>query len=285
MLVEKSAAENAGGKKAFPAVFTEAAAKERKAEKSMQSGTREGLLGARAGYADARDGYTKVLAGITERVELKKDAEARRGEMNAMKLNVPGLDQERKTSPSFRSAATAEGQGHKLYQAGDYRGARDAYTQAGKLYSSAGNEIFAARSNAKPPVESVKPVVDAKEIEKKDPARKEKEEREAAQREIQRLLDTYRETMERGNLQGLTSLLNLNQEKQAEWSAFFGASEERKVVIDGVEMDVSRDNARVNFKVRMSFYNKAANTTQKLENMRSWGLELDNSSWKVITQK
>jgi hypothetical protein len=41
----------------------------------------------------------------------------------------------------------------------------------------------------------------------------------------------------------------------------------------------------VNFKVKMSFYNETANTTQTLENARQWTMESKDGVWKVITQK
>ena len=284
----RTAAERAGGKAAAPVLFREALTQERKGDSAMQSGTREGQFAARAAYTLARDDYRKALQEANNLADLRQDAEGRRGEMSLAKQSVTGTDQEKKASATYHKAADAEGRGQRLYQSGDYQGARDSYLQAGKLYADAGTEIKASHVSAAAPVETKPPPAEPVDAGKKDPAVKAREEREAANREIQRMLNSYKEYVEQGNLQGLIALLHINQEGQNRWEDFFHGSEQRDVTIEEVQSDVGRDNdnARVSFRVKMSYVDKLDNTMKTLPpNARVWTLEAKNGAWKVVTQK
>jgi tetratricopeptide (TPR) repeat protein len=285
----KGNAQTAGGKgiSAFQS-FRDALAMEQEGDRTAASGEQKGLLAARGAYTTAREGYTRAASEATFRAEGKKQMQAASAETRTARQRVPGSESEKQGSASYRAATDKEASAARYVLGEDLQKAREEYEKATRLFTTAGNEILAARSapkiSSEPPRETPAEGM-KKESEKKDPAVREKEERETAQREIRRLLEDFRVSMEQGNLKNLTTLLNLAPEKQKEWSLFFGASEDRKVTMEIVELDVTQDNARVNFRVKMSFFNQAANTTQSTENMRQWSLQGDHGVWKIVTQK
>jgi hypothetical protein len=285
MTAEKQAAERAGAREGAETTFRNAESREKEGDRLIRTDTREDLLKARGAYSSARDGYKTSVTETRRAAALKSDADSRRNEMRAARQNVPGSDSEKQSSPSYRSAATAEAQAERMYETRDYRGARDAFAGARKLFVDAGREVLAARTAAaEKEAAAVKPA-ESRVPERVDPAVRERAERETARREIQRMVDQYRENIEQGNLRSLAVLLNLSSGGQDEWEAFFQASRDRKVSIETVDPDVTGSTARVNFKVKMSFYNETANTTQTLENARQWTMESKDGVWKVITQK
>jgi hypothetical protein len=284
MLAEKSAAQQAAATRTSS--FINALADERRGNRTLDAGTKNDLMQAHTAFANAREGFKNAVADANLLARLKQDADARRTEMNQAKQNVPGQDQERRTSSSYRQALAIEGTAERMYQSGDFKGARDAYSQAGRLFGDAGTEIATARTNAKAATEAKKTLAEGGEPEKKDPARAEREAREASEREIQRMVQSYKEFLEKGDLTGLTALLRLNADGQNTWSGFFRDSEQRKVTIEDIQNDLGRGNARVSFKVRMSYYNKITNSTETPpEFTRLWTLEADNGNWKIVTQK
>ncbi len=280
MRSDRATAEKAGGKSILPPAFNSALALEREGDKLARSDKRETLLAARDTYANARTAYRKLATDASALASLRREADGRKSDMTATKQSVHGLDKEKDAAPSYHPAVTLESQGQEKYASGDYKGAGDAFDRAGKLYASAAGEILSARKSATPLVEAEKKEADLKTAPPKD-----KLDREAARRDIQRMLDAYRESLEQGNIENLTALLNLAGDKQSGWSAFFGVTEDRKVTIEGVDMDVQPGNARVAFKVKMSFFNKAANTTQNEENPRLWTLAPADGTWKIVSQK
>ncbi|MEW6511021.1 MAG: protein kinase [Bacteroidota bacterium] len=280
MLADKSAADRAASRTFAPGPYREASDLERRGERLVKSDRREDLLTARDDFANARMAYRKALSDAGALAQLKKDADSQRSEMSRAKQGLQGADREKQASTSYRAALSAEAEGNRMYASNDYRGARDAFTKAVNLFASSAGEIATAREKAQPIAEAPK-----REAELKAVPAKEKTDREGARNEIQRMLDLYRETLEQGDLSGLTGLLSLPGDRQNEWSAFFGASEDRKVSIDNIEMDLGGENARVSFKVKMSFFNKAANTTQRVENARLWSLAPVDGKWKVVSQK
>ena len=280
MKADRATAERAGGKAMLRAAFNGALGDERQGDRLAQTETRESLLAARDAYTNARSAYRKVATDASALASLRREADGRKADMTAAKQTVRGLDREKDAAPSYRPGLNLESQGVEKYSSGDFKAAGDAFDQAGRLYASAAGEILAARKAAAPIVEAEK-----KEADLKTAPPKEKLDRDAARRDIQHLIDTYRASLEQGNLENLTALLNLGGDKRNEWSAFFGASEDRKVSVEGVEMDVQSANARVTFRVRMSFFNRAANTTQNVENPRQWTLAPADGTWKIVSQK
>jgi hypothetical protein len=107
----------------------------------------------------------------------------------------------------------------------------------------------------------------------------------AARNEIGKLLQQYREGIERGDVSALDRLLNLSDQAESNWSLFFSSSENRKLSIEGVNMDIDGSNARVSFKAKMSFFNNQTNAPQNSENARQWTLESEQGTWRIITQK
>jgi serine/threonine protein kinase len=287
MLADKDAAEQAGGKKVSASAFKTAQQLEHEGERQVTAGGRESLLAARTSFTRARDGYRNVLTDLRLNEEARSNAETRRTEANAARQNIPGSETEKQANAAFGRGGAAEAEGSRLYKSGDYRGARDAFARAVSLYVTAGAELATARLAAAETASKKTDLkfAEKKEPEKPDPAVREREERETARRDILHMLDAYRASIEQGNLKDLTTLLNLAGDKQQEWTGFFESSEERKVAVDHVDLQITPPDARLNFKVKMSFYNKAANTNQSPEFPRQWTLHQDNGAWKVVTQK
>ena len=161
--------------------------------------------------------------------------------------------------------------------------ARDAFERAQGLYTDAGNEIRTALAGAK----QNPPVTDAKVPEKKETASSAAEKAEIAKRDIRQMVDSYRNFIEKGDLQGLSNLLNLTDADRDNWSKFFDLSEKRSLTIAEVEPDLNRDDPVVSFREKLSFYNTS--TRQNVsppEQKRTWSLqEGDHGTWKVISYK
>ena len=202
--------------------------------------------------------------------------------MNQAKQNVSGSDQERKANPKYRIAGEAENSARSLYQSQDYAGARDGFVRARSLYADAGNEIKAALANAK----SGPPAADTRTPEKNETASVVAEKAEAAKRNILRMVDSYKNFIEKGDLQGLATLLNLTNADRENWSKFFEYSDQRSITIGVVEPDLNRDDPLVTFNEKMSFYNTSTRQTVSApEQKRTWALQGDHGTWKVISNK
>ena len=102
---------------------------------------------------------------------------------------------------------------------------------------------------------------------------------------IDKLLVEYRESIEKGDVDRLGQLLHLPEEILSNWSVFFSSSDNRKVSIEGVNMDINPTSARVTFKTKMSFFNTQTNASQNSEYPRQWALESNNGIWRIVTQK
>jgi hypothetical protein len=198
--------------------------------------------------------------------------------MNLAKQKLPGSEQEKKSSASYQRALDAEGAAQRMYQSGDYTGARDGFVRAQNLYADAGGEIAAARALVKTP--STAP--ENKIAEKVDPAVKEREEREAATREINRLLEQYKQSIEQGNLQMLTSILNLSGEDQKNWGDFFKMSGKRKVTAENVRIQPDRSQATVTFTEKLWYENQAEPDPG---HAKEWKVEAENNQWRVTSAK
>jgi serine/threonine protein kinase len=286
MLAHRRAADDAGGRKAAPALYDEALAQERKADKLLQVGDRTSLLVAHTAFTRARDGYENVLRSINNNITLRKEADSRKTEMDLAKRKVTGEDQEKRGNSSFRQASDAESQGLQMYRQRNYEGARDEFGRATKLFGDADRELIAGRTGAKA-VETQKiAAAGQKEPDKVDPAAKEKEERAAAERDIQKLLESYRTYMERGDVDGLTGLLNLNESGRTNYSDFFSLSDQRNVSITNVVKDITGASASVSFKSDLTYYNKSTQESLRVPTQaHSWSLEHRNGTWKVVSQK
>jgi serine/threonine protein kinase len=285
MRKERTSAESAGARRLVPALFLEAVAEETTGDKKVGVGTRESLLAARNSYASARDRYTGIQLEAIRLTELKREADARRGDMTAAKKGINATEQEKNGSGGYRNALSLESQADRLYRAGDYQGARDWFAQAGKLYAGAGDEIAGTRAGSQTAAAPSKPLTDVSRVPAEDPARKEKDLRDAADRDFKIMLDTYKDALERGDAQGLAALLRLNDEGRAGWSEFFGLSENRRVTIGGVESEITDQSARLRFRMKLSYLNKTTNSTKDDEYLRTWTMERDAHGWRIVTQK
>jgi serine/threonine protein kinase len=282
MHAEKSAALKEGGQELAAGQFGQAQNLEREGDKGRNTEEREALLAARNAYLQAGDGYRKAGEEATRIGTLKKDADAKSLAMNQAKQNVSGSDQERKANPKYRSAGEAENSARSLYQSQDYAGARDGFVRARSLYADAGNEIKAALANAK----SGPPAADTRTPEKNETASVVAEKAEAAKRDILHMVDSYKNFIEKGDLQGLATLLNLTNADRENWSKFFEYSDQRSITIAGIEPDLDRDDPLVTFKEKLSFYNTSTRqTVSPPEEKRTWALKGDHGAWKVISYR
>jgi serine/threonine protein kinase len=282
MLTEKSAALKEGGQVLAAGQFNQVQNLEREGDKGRNAENRDALQASRTAYLEARDGYRKVREEATRIGALKKDADAKSLAMSQAKQNVPGSDQERKANSKYRSALDAETAAKSVYQSQDYAAARDGFVRAQGLYSDAGNDIRTALASAK----SNPPVADTRAPEKKDPAAVANEKAEAAKREVRQMVDSYKNVIEKADLQGLANLLNLTDVDRDFWSKFFTFSEQRSLTITEVNPDLNRDDPLVSFKEKMSYYNTSTRQTVNLpEQKRTWGLQVDHGTWKVTSFK
>jgi serine/threonine protein kinase/tetratricopeptide (TPR) repeat protein len=284
----RSSAETAKGRKLVPALFLEAVAEENAGEKKAAGGTRDGLLAARDSFASARDRYAGLRLEAERLTGLKNEADASHGDLVAAKRSVAGTEQEKSGNNNYRSAVALESQADRLYRAGDFQGARDWYAQAQKLYAGARQEILPVRTPVEHPADkgtSPVPASDASRVPAEDPAKKERDFRDAADKAFHGLLDTYKDAIERGDAQKLAGLLRLNDDAAGVWNGFFGDSNDRHVTIRGVEFDITDQTARLRFRMNLSFFNKIENSTQNQDFLRTWTLERDATGWRILTQK
>jgi len=285
MLTAKRSADQAGAQQRSPALYAQASRLETEGDNASRSGSREDLLTARNAYATAREGYSRAATDARAEVAAKGQADAGLTGMRRAKQRVTGTEAEKQGSASYRKGLESESTGQQRYQQGDYNGARSAFEDAERSYGAAVSEIASARSQ-KPIAESKKDVVPdspVKEPEKKDPAAKEREARDAAQRDVRRMLDDYRQIIEQGNLKSLTAMLGLNGEEQKRWELFFKLSEDRRVTTELVNVDVDGENCRASFRWKFGF--QAGNTPQSQEGTKQWDLQLENGSWKIIKER
>ncbi len=275
----KAAAQNAGAEKFAADEFARARGHEKDGDRTRNAGTRDGLQASRNAYLLARDEYKKaedVSAAVTAR---KKEADDRLGAMTQAKKNVQGGEQEKKGNGKYRSGAEAESAARNAYGAQDYTAAREGFEKARGLYTDAGSEIRAAAA-AKPAPPAAG---EGRSPEKKDPAA---EKAEAARREVLRMVDSYKGFIEKGDLQGLSDLLNLTDADRDIWSKFFALSEQRSLTIVEVEPDLNRDDPLVIFREKMSFYNTSMRQSVGVpEQKRTWALQGDHGVWKIISYK
>ncbi len=282
MTGEKSTARSAGAEEFQVAQYGRAQAQEKDGDRNRDSENREALQAARNSYLGARDGYRKAAEESARIAGLKKDADARRGDMTQSRQSVPGSDQDKRANAKYRIAAEAENGANRLYGSKDFAAARDAFAKAGGLYADAGNEIRTALAPAKSPP----PGAEVKSPEKRDPALAAAEKLESAKREVRGMVDSYRGFLEKGDLQGLVNLLNYSDADRETWSKFFEYSEQRTVAVTDVDPDLSRDDPRVTFKEKMSFYNTSTRQTVSVPDQKKiWGLHDDHGSWKIISVK
>ena len=100
------------------------------------------------------------------------------------------------------------------------------------------------------------------------------------------MVDSYKGFIEKGDLQGLSDLLNLTDADRDIWSKFFAFSEQRLLNVVDVEPDMNRDDPLVRFKEKLSFYNTSTRVTVAApEQKRTWSLQPDHGAWKVISYK
>ena len=111
----------------------------------------------------------------------------------------------------------------------------------------------------------------------------EREAREAVQRDVRRMLDSYRVAIEQGDLKALSTLLGLNADGQKKWSLFFNNTEERKVSTELSDVSLDGASALARFRWKIAF--QSANTPQSQEVMKQWELQQDNGSWKIVRER
>jgi hypothetical protein len=100
------------------------------------------------------------------------------------------------------------------------------------------------------------------------------------------MVDSYKNFIEKGDLQGLATLLNLTNADRENWSKFFEYSDQRSITIAGIEPDLDRDDPLVTFKEKLSFYNTSTRqTVSPPEEKRTWALKGDHGAWKVISYR
>jgi serine/threonine protein kinase len=281
MALEKAAAQKAGAEKLAPGDFAQARAHEKEGERTRNAGTREGLQASRSAYQQARDEFKKAGDESVVIAGQKKEADDRLAAMMQAKKNVSGSDQDRKGSAKYRSAAEAESGGRIAYNSQDYIAARDGFEKAQGLYTDAVSDIRGAAAGAKSGGQAAE-----KSPEKRDPAAAAAEKTEAARRDVLRMVDSYKGFIEKGDLQGLSDLLNLTDADRDIWSKFFAFSEQRLLNVVDVEPDMNRDDPLVRFKEKLSFYNTSTRVTVAApEQKRTWSLQPDHGAWKVISYK
>ncbi|HXX65448.1 MAG TPA: hypothetical protein VEO56_16725, partial [Bacteroidota bacterium] len=277
MLKERANAEHANGRTLASDLFTNAQSLERQADGGRASEDRSTLQASRRSYIDARDAYKAVTERVGKIAEARGDADARKAAMTQAKGKISATDAERKSSPSYKKALDSEASGNKLYASGDYSGADAAYDQAKGLFGDAGRELASVNSEHAGPNGT-----EAKGGEKSEPPKHEREEHDAAIREITTMVESYRQSIEQGNLSELTSLLNLTQEQQRGWAEFFKESSNKKVTIENLQIQADQARAHATFTRKTSFENQDAPDRGHVE---TWTLESIGGHWRVVELK
>jgi hypothetical protein len=281
MLKEKSAVDKMEGKREMPSRYAETSDQTEKAEALLAAGDRASLVNARASFTRARDGYRKIRAEINHLSDLRAGAESARARMAAAKRKVGGGDQEKKGNAAYLIALKSETNGERLFSSGEYHAAADTFAHASELFGMAESQtqILHAPAKEPPPVN----IAALKEPEKADPAAKEKDDRDAADKAVTRIVDSYKTTIEQGRIRDLATLLDLSDDDQSGWSGFFKESTQRQVGIEEIQREVATDNARVSFKVKISYVNVKDNKqVAQPPFVNTWTMQRTGGGWKVV---
>ncbi|HUI64493.1 MAG TPA: protein kinase [Bacteroidota bacterium] len=276
MLKERANAEHANGRTLASDLFTNALNLERQADAGRSSDDRATLQASRRSYSDARDAYKSVVERVGRIAESRNDADARKTAMAQAKGKVSASDADRKSIPSYKKALDSETNADRLYASGDYSGAAEAYDQAKGLFSDASKELASAAAEHSGPNGA-----EVRGGEKSEPSKHEREDRDAAIREITGIVESYRQSIEQGNLSEITSLLNLNADQQRNWSEFFKMSE-KKVTIENLQIQTDQGHAHVTFTQKLSFENQDEPDKGHVE---TWTMESNAGHWRVIGHK
>jgi tetratricopeptide (TPR) repeat protein len=281
MLKEKSAVDKMEGKREMPSRYAETSDQTEKAEALLAAGDRASLINARASFTRARDGYKKIRTEIDHLSDLRAGAESARARMAAAKRKVGGGDQEKKGNTAYLIALKSETNGERLFSSGEYHAAADTFAHASELFGMAESQTQVLHAPAKepPPVN----IAALKEPEKADPAAKEKDDRDAADKAVTRVVDSYKATIEQGRVRDLATLLDLSDDDQSGWSSFFKESTQRQVGIEEIQREVATDNARVSFKVKISYVNVKDNKqVAQPPFVNTWTMQRTGGGWKVV---
>ena len=281
MLKEKSAVDKMEGKREMPSRYAETSDQAEKAEALLAAGDRASLINARASFTRARDGYRKIRTEIDHLSDLRAGAESARARMAAAKRKVGGGDQEKKGNAAYLIALKSETNGERLFSSGEYHAAADTFAHASELFGMAESQtqILHAPAKEPPPVN----IAALKEPEKADPAAKEKDDRDAADKAVTRIVDSYKTTIEQGRIRDLATLLDLSDDDQSGWSGFFKESTQRQVGIEEIQREVATDNARVSFKVKISYVNVKDNKqVAQPPFVNTWTMQRTGGGWKVV---
>ncbi|MGH7453171.1 MAG: hypothetical protein ACRENG_17610, partial [bacterium] len=108
---------------------------------------------------------------------------------------------------------------------------------------------------------------------------REKNQRETAQQEIQNLVAAYKDALESYNISAFRSLFKSFDEKL--WAGFFRDAENLKVDITIENIELAGNNAKVESKIRMQYYNKSINRSDDTTFPYTWTLERINGAWMI----
>lgn len=290
MLKEKAMAEQSESRTMATELFENAQIKERAGDNNFRAGTRDGYSAAQATYAEARDGYRnakeaarakaleeadkekkreEALRAEAERTRLRKEADAARADMEAARNKIGGSPSDKEASQAFQDALRMRQIGEEQYQAEDYRLAGNSFQQAERLYLRASEEISSASENKKNTADDgAKAAADAEK---------------RAREEIDGLINSYRRSLERGDIDSMRAFdKNLDE---IQWARVFRNAENVTVSIREKTIEVTGDKAYAFFKFNMSFLNTSKNSKEEYPLSREWRLEKMNGQWKIVSSR
>ena len=215
---------------------------------------------------------------------LRRGSEAIQRELRGIKQRVTVSENEKRSDPDYRRAEEYEAQGERQLNENDFEVARNSFLQARDLYARAAEKLSSKR--AKVAAETGRKEAEVTPSESRETIRKETPRKQVTQADVQHLLARYKNSLETGNLTGLSSLLHLSSSEESAWSKFFEAADDVRVAIEDVNVQGESDNAQLRFRVRISFNNRTqGGQEQETKFAMSLGLQNLNGKWEIVSHQ
>jgi len=201
----------------------------------------------------------KDTVDFAQREVERRHAEAVKTSMATAKMKV---DKESFVEAPFQDAIKIEAKAEVAYAGNNFEQAEQLYKLAEGQYQKITNE----RANQ---------------------LLREKERGETAQREIRRLLNSYKGAFENRDLQGLKTFFNGNFTAADEkaWSTFFRAAKTIKAKVADENIRLGDEAAEVNLAVLIDYANQKDIPQNPLAFKENWTLAERNGRWLVVSRQ
>jgi hypothetical protein len=121
--------------------------------------------------------------------------------------------------------------------------------------------------------------------ESREAANKEIPRKEVAPPEVRAIITQFKNGYEKGDLAGLTRLLQFTSNEQAAWSTFFDVADNVEVTTAGERIQRDTDNAQVTFDASISYRDKNDGGRKRIDGLVTLGLHYANGTWETTSHQ